>query len=112
MPLPSGLSPRDLVAIVDADDQALAWIKDLAKDPSSPSNTIPERQLTTALIGKNEVFIIYGDQHPSYKAGSDNIASFNIWFEINEFGTSYDATGCRPIPIPVSKLLCVPIYVC
>jgi hypothetical protein len=104
MPLPAGLPAHDVVAIADANDQCLAWTKDLAKAPMAPSNTIPSHQLTTTLVGKNEVFVSYSEKHPLFKANSDNIAVFDTFFEINDFGTSFDHTGSRLISTPVSTI--------
>jgi hypothetical protein len=103
MPLPTGLEPRDVVAIIDANDQALAWVKDLAKVPNASINTIPSHQLIPKLIGK-EVIICYGEKHPAYKSHGDNIAVFDAFIELSEFGTNLEPTGSRPINTPVSTL--------
>jgi hypothetical protein len=102
MPLPDSLPATTLVAVIDADDQALAWVKNLAKAPDALVNTIPRNQLSTSVI-KNEVFVVYGDKHPLHQPDteSDNIAQFNVWLELNDFGTTFDATGSRATAIPM-----------
>jgi hypothetical protein len=102
-PLPTRLKPCDIAAIIDANDQGLAWVKDLAKVPSSSINTIPSHQLTPKLVGK-EVIICYGEKHPSYDSNGDNIAIFDVFVELNDFGTNLEHIGCRPINTPVSAL--------
>jgi hypothetical protein len=106
MPLPSCLLPCDLAAIIDANDQALAWIKNLAKAPLASVNTIPSKQLLPRLIGK-EILICYGESHPLYVDGPDNIAIFDAFLEVNDFGTNFDPTGCRPITVPVRAFVLI-----
>jgi hypothetical protein len=100
MPLDASYA-KDLVALIDANDNALAWVKEMSTSPTASENTIPHTQLTTSLLGKNEIVIVYGEKHPMFVAGSDNIALFDTWAELNAFGTNFDATGSRPIPTPV-----------
>jgi hypothetical protein len=103
MPLPTGVEPRDVVAIIDANDQALAWDKDLAKAPNSSINTTSSHQLVPKLIGK-EVIICYGEKHLLTRAMGTTLQFLTL-----SLSSVNSVLISSPLALDLSTLLSVPL---